>query len=286
MPGYDSICCFRSREAGEMRLLWELTTCCNLDCEFCHRTKPYKYGLSIDEISKLIPVLHEIGVSEIIISGGEPLVRKDIFDIIDLLAKEGFALDLCTNAYAIDETIASELRLRFSEISVSLDSVTEDIHNNMRNKGDAYKKTIEGIKCLLREGISVHVTVLINEVSISHMERTITFLHSIGIKSIALIGEIPVHGGEYYILHDDVQLYLATMIEMIRGKYPDLELNTKEIFPQKGYCNCPAGKTVMSIDVNGYLSPCILLRNAPKVLLTDGDFSDIIKKYVAGRMVT
>ena len=81
-----------------------------------------------------------IGVSEIILSGGEPLTRTDIFDIVELLKTNNFNLDICTNAYCLNQNIAKKLSEYFREISVSLDSFQESVHNSLRLKKDAYQR--------------------------------------------------------------------------------------------------------------------------------------------------
>ena len=99
---YDSICCFRgSDHSSNKRLLWEITTTCNLSCDFCHRNRDIDYGPKIERIKEIIPFIKEISIKEIIISGGEPLLREDIYEIINTLKEEGFKIDMCTNGTTI-----------------------------------------------------------------------------------------------------------------------------------------------------------------------------------------
>lgn len=277
---YDSICCFRSKDSSELRLLWEITTVCNLNCSFCHRSRPYKNGPSFDTIKGMIPKLKAIGVSEIILSGGEPLTRTDIFDIVELLKTNNFNLDICTNAYCLNQNIAKKLSEYFREISVSLDSFQESVHNSLRLKKDAYQRTLNGIVHLLECGLDVHVTMLINRITFPFITETVTKLYNMGIRSIALIGEIPVRGGEYYILHENIQQEIYEVVDSLRHRFSDLSLNTKEIFSKCEYMKCPAGHSILAIDVNGYLAPCLLLGNAEKINLTSCSISDIIPYYL------
>ena len=277
MAGYDSICCFRSRESSSSLLLWEITTFCNLNCYFCHRTKPYQYGPTLEEIKSTAVKLKSVGINDIILSGGEPLIRKDFFDIVRFLREQGYNLDVCTNAYKLDKSIIPLLKSYFNEISVSLDSCQPLLHNELRGRKDAFLSTVKGLDLLIENDFDVHVTTLINEKTIEFAEETVDFLYKRGIRSIALIGEVPVNETDYFIISNETQTNLMNLVKKMRAKYSDLRLNTKELFLNATFNSCLAGVKIFSIDASLKLSPCSLLRYVPTLDLRKASEREILQ---------
>ena len=261
MKSYDSICCFSKERSLKKRLLWEITTICNLSCEFCHRSRDFNYGPSLDEIKAVSKVLKELEISSIIISGGEPLLRKDIFEIIEYLNNENFEIDLCTNATLIDYDTAYRLSKVLKEISLSIDSFDTKIHDQLRGEEGALEQKLKGVQNLINNGIEIHSISLLNEDNLEDIENMVKFLKDIGIKSISFIGEIPIGAKYNFFVKDEVQVMLAKKFDYIREKYRDISINTKEIFKNKGYCECRAGKNIFALDVNLNLRPCMLRRD-------------------------
>ena len=256
---YDSICCFRgSDNSTDKRLLWEITTACNLSCGFCHRTSEIILGPSISQINEVVPLLKRIGIKEIIISGGEPFLRTDIFDILSLLKKEGFSVDLCTNGTLITNEIAIKLSKVLNEISVSIDSFIPAKHDLLREQSGAWKATVLGIQELIKNNLSVHSISIVNKSTISYINLTVEFLYELGVSSIAFIGNIPIGTGNNYLTSDDNQKKLKKIFKNLRNSFPNISINTKELIKDSTMNSCMAGEIIYGLDVNMIFKPCIL----------------------------
>lgn len=260
---YDSICCFRgSDHSATKRLLWEITTLCNLRCDFCHRTRYVDYGANLEMIQEIIPFVKAIGIKEIIISGGEPLLRHDIIDIIMLLKEEGFQVDMCTNGTNVTSRNASQLGNILSEISVSIDSATPLIHDLLRGSVGSWNATVSGIRRLRENGLGLHSISIVNKLTFDKIEDTVRFLYEEGVSSIGFIGAIPIGAGTNDLLSEECQRALRTTFGTLRERYPNIAINTKELIRDSSMSRCMAGRLIYGLDVNMVLSPCILQSRA------------------------
>ncbi len=137
----------KSRVLDGSIMIWNFTNRCNLLCHHCY-SKADANGtdsLSFKQISDTIPSMVDAGVRFVIFSGGEPLIRKDIFDIADVMKKAGIMTYLSTNGMYINEKNSKQIVNRFDYIGVSIDGV-EETHDYFRAQKGSYKKAIEGIK--------------------------------------------------------------------------------------------------------------------------------------------
>jgi len=135
-------------------LIFDITHSCNLACRICEvwRKPVFDKGLDTSCIKKVISQAHKLGIIEITLSGGEPLLRSDIFEIFKYARRMKIKyLGVLTNGilvhsyreklmpYLIDNTIS---------LAISLDSLNAEVHNYLRSSDIAWKKTMEGISFL------------------------------------------------------------------------------------------------------------------------------------------
>jgi MoaA/NifB/PqqE/SkfB family radical SAM enzyme len=128
-------------------MIWNFTNRCNLLCHHCY-SKADANGvdsLTFEDIKKTVPSMQKAGVKFVIFSGGEPLIRKDIFDIAKLMKDYGIITYLSSNGMYITAKNSKQIVQDFNYIGVSIDG-DEQIHNYFRGDKNSYKKAIEGIK--------------------------------------------------------------------------------------------------------------------------------------------
>ena len=133
--------------------IWNLTNRCNLTCKHC-----YSYAdansedfLDTKTILETIPELKKGGVKFVIFSGGEPLIRRDIFDIAKAMREQGIITYLSTNGLYISEKNIEQIIKHFNYIGISIDGI-EEVHDNFRGLEGAFKKSIEAIKLVQANG--------------------------------------------------------------------------------------------------------------------------------------
>ncbi len=134
-------------------MIWNFTNRCNLFCKHCYsKADPYtKDTLSFAEIERTIGELKKSNIKFIIFSGGEPLLRKDIFDIAKCVKDAGLMSYLSTNGMYINEKNVQQIIDTFNYIGISIDG-TKDIHDKFRGRKGSYAKAIAAIKLIQENG--------------------------------------------------------------------------------------------------------------------------------------
>lgn len=137
-------------------LIWNLTNTCNLHCRHCYSSAERKSegDLTLDEVSKAVPGLKRAGVKFAILSGGEPLLREDIFDIAGELRSAGIMTYLSTNGLLIDRDNIGRIRDTFNYVGVSIDGAP-GVHDRFRGMKGAYEKSLSAMRLLMDKGLKV-----------------------------------------------------------------------------------------------------------------------------------
>jgi len=139
-------------------VIWNLVRRCNLTCKHCYSISAdtnFKGELSTPEIFKVMDDLKAYGVKVLILSGGEPLLHSDIFEISHRAKEMGFYVGLSSNGTLIDKNnIAAIAEVNYDYVGVSLDGMRE-IHDSFRRCQGAFDKSLYGIRLCQDYGIKV-----------------------------------------------------------------------------------------------------------------------------------
>jgi heme d1 biosynthesis radical SAM protein NirJ len=148
------------REPTGPVMIWNLVRRCNLTCKHCYSIstdRDFPGELSTQEAYVVMDDLQRCGVPVLILSGGEPLLRPDIFDIARRAKDMGFYVGLSTNGTLIDATSIGDISATgFDYVGVSLDGI-EETHDRFRRKAGAYRTSLAGIRLAREAGIKVGV---------------------------------------------------------------------------------------------------------------------------------
>ena len=141
-------------------VIWNLIRRCNLTCMHCYSISTdidFPGELSTEEAFRVLDDLKAFKVPALILSGGEPLLRKDIFDIADRAKSMKFYTALSSNGTLIDVPLADRIAATgFDYVGVSLDGLRET-HDKFRRKQGAFEASLAGIKLLHARGVKVGV---------------------------------------------------------------------------------------------------------------------------------
>jgi len=168
--------------------LWIYNTlACNLRCKHClvSAGAKLKDELTTSEIIKLVDDAVDLGIKRIYITGGEPFIKDDIFEIIEYITREKeLELIVLSNATLFnDKKIAQLDKLKGPKLilQVSLEGPTAEIHDKLRGEG-SFDKTIDGIKRLVDIGIIPIVSTAVSKYNEDDIKTTSEFLSTLGIK--------------------------------------------------------------------------------------------------------
>ncbi|HEY0844539.1 MAG TPA: heme d1 biosynthesis radical SAM protein NirJ [Noviherbaspirillum sp.] len=141
-------------------VIWNLIRRCNLTCKHCYSIsadKDFAGELSTEEARTVMEDLRAFGVPVLILSGGEPLLRHDIFDLARHAKALGFYVALSTNGTLVDENNIDRIAaIGFDYVGISLDGLRET-HDMFRRKQGAFDASLEGIELCRQAGIKVGV---------------------------------------------------------------------------------------------------------------------------------
>ena len=168
-------------------ITWNMTYKCNLRCLHCYinASPEGNDGLSTEEGIRLIDQMAEIKIPLLIMSGGEPLIRKDFFDLASYASQKGLKLALSTNGTLITEKFAQRLKeIGFSYIGISLDSPYPEFHDKFRGVDGAFELTVKGIKNAINVGLNVGLRFTITSKNIDYVDEYIKLAIKLGVKRI------------------------------------------------------------------------------------------------------
>lgn len=147
-------------------VIWNLIRRCNLTCKHCYSISAdtdFAGELSTNEVFGVMDDLRAFRVPVLILSGGEPLLRPDIFDIAKRAKGQGFYVGLSSNGTLIDESnIDAIAEVGFDYVGVSLDGI-EQTHDTFRRKQGAFKASLAGIRLCRERGLKVGVRYTMTE---------------------------------------------------------------------------------------------------------------------------
>lgn len=139
-------------------VIWNLIRRCNLTCKHCYATsadRDFPGELSTREVYAVMDDLRAFGVPVLILSGGEPLMRRDIFDISRRARAMGFYVGLSTNGTLItQENIGAIAATGYDYVGISLDGMRET-HDRFRRRAGAFDEALRGIRLCREAGIKV-----------------------------------------------------------------------------------------------------------------------------------
>ncbi len=141
-------------------VIWNLIRRCNLTCKHCYSIsadKDFPGELSTQEVFGVMDDLKHFRVPVLILSGGEPLLRADIFDIARRAKEMGFYVGLSSNGTLIDESNIDRIAaIGFDYVGVSLDGI-QATHDKFRRMEGAFDKSMHGIRLCKQRGIKVGI---------------------------------------------------------------------------------------------------------------------------------
>jgi heme b synthase len=156
-------------------IAWEITRSCNLFCAHCRSSStsgPFEDELSIEECRQLIDDIAETGKPVIILSGGEPLLRRDLFQIAGYAVDKGLRVAMGTNGTLITEEVAAKLKVvPISRVAVSIDFPAPELQDKFRGQSGAFKSAVSGIALLRQAGIEVQINSTITRLNMKYLNE-------------------------------------------------------------------------------------------------------------------
>jgi len=181
-PSHQRLAVARSAAARRPIVVWNITRTCNLKCIHCYTDSAavsYAGELSTDECRAVIDDLASFNVPAVLFSGGEPLVRSDIYDLAACARDRGVHVVLSTNGTLIDPDAARRfVKLQLAYVGISLDSAVPAVHDRFRGVEGAFARTMRGFRHCVEAGQKVGLRLTLTRHTAHDIDRIFDFLEA------------------------------------------------------------------------------------------------------------
>jgi AdoMet-dependent heme synthase len=180
-------------------VFWETTKACNLNCRHCRAVPQRSIGpreLTTRQAFDLLDSIAAVARPVLVMSGGEPLFRPDLFDLAGYGVESGFRMALATNGTLVDRRVAARIAdAGFSRVAISLDGANPLTHDRFRGQPGAHGRAVGGILALRDEGVSVQINSTIAKHNVAELPAMLDFALSLGADALHLFMLVPVGCG-------------------------------------------------------------------------------------------
>ncbi len=185
----------------QMKMLaWELTQACNLRCAHCRASAEKDSDPDLCNERQCLSIIDQIAASftpVIILTGGEPLLRDDFFDIANYATSKGLRVVIGTNGTTITSVVASKIKSSgVKAVGISLDYPEASLQDAFRGVNGAFDKAIEGITNSRNEGIPVQINSTISLLNVNYLERLLQLALDVGASAFHPFLLVPTGRGE------------------------------------------------------------------------------------------
>jgi heme b synthase len=272
-------------EAGLRLVAWEVTRSCNLACIHCRAAalnRPYENELTTEECFTLMDQIASVASPILILTGGEPLLRADIFDIAAYGNSKGFRMTMAVNGTLLTPEIARRMiDAGIQRISVSLDGATAASHDAFRQVRGAFDGALKGIGNAREAGLAFQVNTTITRRNLEELPAIQELVVSLGAAAHHIFLLVPMGRGKdlteqsisakqyektlhwFYERKDKVPLQLKATcaphyyrILRQRAKAEDLDVNFKTFGLDAVTRGCLGGVGFCFVSHIGQVQPC------------------------------
>ena len=258
-----------------MLVSWNTTNQCNMFCDHCYRDAGVRSEdeLSTAQARKLIEEIKGAGFQIMIFSGGEPLMRTDIYELASFATGLGLRAVMGINGSLITAEVARKIKeAGFMAAGVSLDSLDPAKNNNFRKLDNAYQLTVEGMRYLKEAGVPFQIHTSVMDWNVGELEAITDFAIEIGAMAHHIFFLVPT--GRAVNIEDEAlkvaeyEKTLARLMEKQRRVAIEIKptcapqfirVADKKGIPLRFSKGCLAGISYCIISPTGNVQPCAYL---------------------------
>lgn len=269
-------------------IAWEITRRCNLRCVHCRSSSEMEAkghpDFSTEEAFRVIDDIVSYASPVMVLSGGEPLVRKDVFEIAKYGNAKGLRMCLATNGTLVNEEICGKIReAGIRIVSLSLDGASADVHDDFRNQKGAFDGTVNAARLFKKHGIEFIINSSFTKRNQEEIPKVYRLARELGATAWYMFMIVPTGRGEeimkeliskeeydrildwHYDMEKEEDLLLVRptcaphyyRVALQRAKEEGSTVKRRTLkFSTGGSKGCLAGQLICLIDVDGNVLPC------------------------------
>ncbi len=191
------------KDTGPRLVAWEITRNCNLACVHCRASAtcgPYSGELDTQAALALVEQMAQTGSPIVILTGGEPLLRKDIFEIAAFGTQKGLRMVMAPNGTLITPAVAQRLaECGIRRVSISLDGATAQSHDRFRGVEGAFEGAMRGIRHIREAGIAFQINTTITQTNLDQIPKIQDLAVELGAVAHHIFLLVPTGRGKYIV---------------------------------------------------------------------------------------
>jgi AdoMet-dependent heme synthase len=255
-----------------VHMVWLATDACQLQCIHCSSDSGQREAdeLSTSEALDMVDQLARFGVLDLGISGGEPMMRSDIFEIINHADDNGMRVGIGTSGQLLSNKRLDQLaKTPITRLQISLDGFA-DIHDIIRCRPGLFQRALSALRGAIQRGIIVNVCFTVNRLNVDQLSEFTEFIADQGIHRLNISRYVPTGRGDdmldlpdfewpaiirqCHALSKQYSNRLTIVSHLAQEILMDPELGQNPMFS-----GCQAGRGQGCITANGTVLPCVLL---------------------------
>jgi AdoMet-dependent heme synthase len=269
-------------------IAWEITRRCNLHCVHCRSSSEMEAkghpDFTTAEAFRVIDDIAGYAKPVVVLSGGEPLIRKDVFEIARYGTEKGLRMCLATNGTLVTEALCADIKSSGIRIvSLSLDGSEEAVHDDFRSQKGAFAGTVNAARLFRENGIEFIVNSSFTKRNQEEIPKVYKLAKELGATAWYMFMIVPTGRGEeimneliskedyeeildwHYDMEKDEDTMLVRptcaphyyRVVLQRSKKKEEKFNRRSLkFSTGGSKGCIAGQLICLIDVDGNVLPC------------------------------
>ncbi|MBF0464262.1 MAG: radical SAM protein [Nitrospirae bacterium] len=269
-------------------IAWEVTRRCNLRCVHCRSsseaTSKGHPDFSFEEGKRIIDDIRSYATPVVVLSGGEPLLRKDVFQLASYGTEVGLRMCMATNGMLVNEKICKQMKdSGIKIVSLSLDGSTAEVHDNFRHQSGAFEGVMRAAAYFRDNGIEFIINSSFTRRNQEEIPRVYELAKSLGATAWYMFMIVPTGRGQdimdelitkedyekilnwHYDMEKTEDTFLVRptcaphyyRIVLQRAKQDGEKMKRRSLkFSTGGSKGCIAGQLICLIDVDGNVLPC------------------------------
>ena len=208
-------------------VVWNFTQQCNLRCKHCYASAGSSglNELNTNEALKVVDKLADAGITILAFSGGEPLIRKDFFQVLERANSYGIFTAVATNGtLLLKDTVKRLKQAGIGYVQISLDGAKPETHEAFRGVPGIFEKVINGIKNCVEEGIFVEVATTATRLNYLEIPEIIDLCGKLNVNWWMMYNSVPTGRGRFIIEND---LSPEEREKLLKTLWAKLKLNIK-----------------------------------------------------------
>lgn len=220
------------RMSGPPTIMWDVTNRCNLDCLHCYNQSGSSPAVGDLDTAKMMGIAEQIVEVEpfvVCMCGGEPLLRRDLEQLVTFLRREVSHVNMVSNGWLLTPDRLKSLReAGIDSIQISLDGASPLTHDNIRGVPGAWKRAVDAIRLLVDAGLRPPVTLIPHRLNYLEIEEWGQFCRELGVLTLRLMPIVPIgrarEHNDMLALTASERLQIQAALRRLRLRHADLSI--------------------------------------------------------------